>query len=122
MFTKFLYIQVRENRFIVRDPSGPSSVPLQGDASFSSRRLLLADFNVARSCLKELLIKARGTWFPLIMKVVIHPLEKIEDGLAPIEKMAFKELAEQAGAAEAIVWTGPGLSDLEVIAKIKEKN
>jgi len=31
------------------------------------------------------------------------------------------ELAEQAGAAKVLVWTGPQLSDIEVIEKLKKK-
>lgn len=120
MFTKYLYIQVRENTFTVRDVSKPDSVHFQASAPFSAKKMLLGDFNAALPCLQALMRKARGTWFPLLLRVIIHPLEKVEDGLTPVENRAFQELAEVAGAAEVIVWTGSQLSDSEVLAKLKE--
>lgn len=120
MFTKYLYVQVRENTFAVKEVSKPDSVQFHASAPFSAKRMLLGDFDAALPCLMDLIRKARGTWFPLLLRVIIHPMEKVEDGLTPVENRAFLELAEQAGAAEVIVWTGSQLSDSEALAKLKE--
>ena len=122
MLYKYIYVQVRENRFIVRNSGTPEGAPLQGEANFSHSKLLLGDFDVALLCLKPLVDAARGSiLFAPFTSVVIHPLEKIDGGLAPLEERAFMELGEQAGATRVVLWSGPLLSDLEVVAKLKEK-
>jgi len=122
MLLKYLYIQVRENQIVVQDAGNPAAQPLQADSVFSSQRLLIGDFEAALVCLKQLMDKARRPILPaLFAHVVIHPLEKIEGGLAPLEERALIELAEQAGAAKAILWTGPILNNAEVLEKLTRK-
>lgn len=122
MLSRYIYVQVRVNRFAVRDCGNPGGPPLQGEANFSHPRMLLGDFDAALVCLKPLIEALRGSvFFAPFTGILIHPLEKLEDGLAPVEKRALMELAEQAGAAEVVFWTGPSLTDPEVVGKLKGK-
>jgi hypothetical protein len=120
MLFKYLYVQVRENQLVVHDTSNPNAVPIQANSSFSSQRLLLANFDTAVASLKELIRRIYSSILPpLFVHVVIHPLEKIEGGLAPVEERALLELAEVAGAWKVVVWTGPTLNGLDVMRKFK---
>jgi len=121
MFSKYIYIQVFKDRFVVRDAGNPNGEPMEARGAFSQPRLLLADFDAALACLKPLVLAVRGSFVhALFTYAVIHPAEQFDGGMAEIEKRAFMELVEQAGAVKVVVWTGPQLSDLEVIEKLKK--
>jgi rod shape-determining protein MreB len=49
--------------------------------------------------------------------IIIHPMEKTEEGLSEIEERIFKELAAGAGARKIIVWLGYELGNTEVVQK-----
>jgi rod shape-determining protein MreB len=121
MFTKSLYVQVRENQFQVRNVDDSSSIQRNATPGFSHQRMLVGNFTAAQDCLKAAISEARGSGFALLTSVVIHPLEKIEGGLTQVEERLFHELAVGAGAAKVFVWDGAPLSDAEVISKIKGK-
>jgi rod shape-determining protein MreB len=121
MFTKSLYVQVRENQFQVRNVDDSRSIQLNATPGFSHQRMLVGNFTAAQECLKAAISEARGSGFALLTSVVIHPLEKIEGGLTQVEERLFHELAVGAGAAKVFVWDGAPLSDAEVISKIKGK-
>lgn len=68
---------------------------------FSTRRLLVGDFESALELAKRLLKQVyKRSFLKPILKIIVQPLEMIEDGLSSIEKRCFAELGEQAGAAE----------------------
>jgi len=119
MFTKSLYVQVRENQFHIRNVDDSRSIQRNANPVFSSQGKLVDDFAAARQCLKVALTEARGSGFALSTTVVIHPLEKIESVLTQVEERLFRELAIGAGASKVIVWIGAQLSDAEVMSKIK---
>lgn len=121
MFSKPLYVQVRENQFQVRSISDSRTLKKKADQEFSHPRLLVGNFTAAQECLKSLLSEARGSGLALSTPVVIHPLEKIEGGLSQVEERLFHELAIGAGASKVVVWVGAALSDAEALAKIKGK-
>jgi len=77
---------------------------------FDHPRLLLAE-RTLRHFLRQLL---GSRLLPLSPVLVMHPLERLEGGIAPIEVRALQELAAGAGAREALVWTGPELTDAEL--------
>ncbi|OGR63988.1 MAG: hypothetical protein A2X30_07580 [Elusimicrobia bacterium GWB2_63_16] len=121
MLSRYIYIQVFKDRFVVRDAGNPVGEPMEARGAFSQPRLLLGNFDAALTCLKPLLLGVRGSFIHApFTYAVIHPAEQFEGGLAEIEQRAFAELVEQAGAAKVVVWTGPQLSNLEVIEKLKK--
>jgi len=119
MFSKSLYVQIRENQVHVRNIDDPRTVQRQASAAFSHPRMLVGDFTVAQECLKKALSEARGSGFALTTAVVIHPLERIEGGLTLVEERLFHELAVGAGASKVVLWVGAPLSDTEVISKLR---
>ena len=121
MFTKSLYVQVRENQFQVRNVDDSRSIQMKANPGFSHQRMLVGNFTAAQECLKAALSEARGSGFSISTSVVIHPLEKIDGGLTQVEERLFHELAAGAGASKVFVWVGSPLSDAEVISKIKGK-
>lgn len=121
MFTKSLYVQVRENQFQVRNIDDSRSIQRNANPGFSHQRMLVGNFTAAQECLKVALSEARGSGFVLSTSIVIHPLEKIEGGLTQVEERLFHELAIGAGASKVFIWVGAPLSDAEVISKIKGK-
>ena len=121
MFTKSLYVQVRENQFLIRNVDDSRSVQRYANPAFSNQGKLVDDFAAAQQCLKAALLEARGSGLVLSTRVVIHPVEKIDGGLTQAEERLFLELAIGAGASKVIVWVGLPLSDAEVMSKIKGK-
>lgn len=121
MFSKPLYVQVRENQFLVRNINDSRSIQKRAAPGFSHPRMLVGDFTVAQACLKSLLSEARGSGFVMTTPVVIHPLEKVEGGLTQVEERLFQELAVGAGASKVVVWVGGPLSDIEVMSKLNGK-
>jgi rod shape-determining protein MreB len=121
MFIYPMYVQVRENQFLVRDINGSRSFQKKAVPSFSHPRMLIGDFTIAQECLKSLLSQAWASRFALSKPVLIHPLEKIEGGLTQVEERLLQELAVGAGASRVAVWVGKELGDSEAMSKLKGK-
>jgi rod shape-determining protein MreB len=119
MFSKPLYVQIRENRFRVRNINAARDVERRADPGFSHPRALVGDFTAAEVCLKGVLSEARGSGLALSTPVVIHPLEGVEGGLTQLEERTFRALAMGAGASKVVVWAGPALSDAEVLSLLR---
>ena len=118
MLSRPLYVQIRENQFLVRNLSDARSFQQRAASDFSHPRMLVGNFTAAQACLKPLLAKARGSGLILSTPVLMHPLEKNEGGLSQIEERLLQELAIGAGASRVVVWQGAALDDAEAIAKI----
>lgn len=116
MFAKTLYLQIREDEFVVRNVDDARTVRRRAETAFSHRRMLIGNFTAAQACLRPLLAEARGGGLALTTRVVVHPLERIDGGLTQVEERLLQELAIGAGASRAIVWQGAPLSDGEVRA------
>ena len=121
MFKRSLYVQVRENRFDIRNVGDGKTFHATASPPFSHPRMLVGDFTAAQSCLKTLADQARGSGFALKTEMLIHPMEKLEGGLTQIESRVFEELAAGAGASRVVVWSGAPLGDAEVAAKLKDR-
>ena len=121
-FRKMLYVQVFENLFQVRDIDKLQSFQKSATPPFSHPRMLVGDFAAAVTCLKSVISEALGSSIFLTRPwVLIHPKEKTESGLSPVEERVFLELAQSAGAAKVMVWVGPTLTDSEVTARLNQK-
>jgi len=119
LFATVLYVQVRIDRFVVKNISKGTSVDGSAQPPFSHPRMLVGDFTTAQALLKRLVTDVRQG-FSLKTEMLIHPMERIEGGLTEIEDRALRELCIGAGASRVAVWVGSALSDEQVIAKLKE--
>ena len=119
MLKSVLYVQVRQDRMIVRKVGSGQSIDRMAPQPFSHPRTLLGNFVNAESFLQSLVGELKGG-FLLRPVMLIHPLERIEGGLTQIEERAFHELGMGAGASRVKVWSGPAaLSDAEVTEQLK---
>ncbi|MCG8157725.1 hypothetical protein JMY81_12665 [Brenneria goodwinii] len=119
-----LYIQIRKNKMVVRNPEIHQEI---SDASqvFSNSRLLVADFFRAQKVLYDLTRKfVKRSWFKFGRDIlIIHALEMNEGGLSPVEERVLQEITVASSLkAHLIVIDGPRiLTDSEVIEQAKEK-
>lgn len=82
---------------------------------FDHPRTVLSDFHIAERTIKLSLAELfKGQILQPSPIVVIHPLEKTEGGLTMIERRAFRELCEGAGARDVYVWEGPEFSESQI--------
>lgn len=113
---KALYVQVYENRFVLKrlDSGGPA-IEIESIEPFSTQRLLVGQFQAASRALERGFKQARavGSLFGLKPAVVIQPMEKIDGGLSEVEERILTELVLGAGARKVKVWVGRELSDAE---------
>jgi hypothetical protein len=109
-----LYIRIFANRFHIRNVTSGKELDLPSDVPFSYPRSVISEFTVAEALLKQG-VKSVGGFLP--PRVLMHPMEKVEDGLTQIEERVFLEVAYGSGARKAAVWTGNPLRDEEVKEK-----
>ena len=117
LFNKTVYVKVFENRFVLKlIESDAQPVTLMSHENFTTKRLLVGQFGIAEKLLtegiKNLFPRRLFSASPIIL---IHPMEKTEEGLSDVEDRIFRELAAGAGASKVIVWVGHELSDAEVV-------
>ena len=119
MFEKLLantvYLKVFPNRFELKHiESGKVQVEVSTEP-FTTERLLVGHFSVAENALKRGMNRLyEKRWFAPSPIVIVHPMEKTENGLSEVEDRVLRELAAGAGARKVIVWVGSDLSDTEV--------
>ncbi len=89
---------------------------------FDHPRSIISDFTIAEATLRRF-IRELGRGRPrkilrLRPAMVIHPLTRLEGGLTMVEERALLELAIAVGAChgKAMVYTGPELTDEDVLA------
>lgn len=90
---------------------------------FRHPRVPFGDYTLAEKLLQHLVRRfVNGNGFPKPMvRVVVHPLHKLEGGLTQIENRAFRELVENAGARQVVLYEGVELSDRQVDDALFEK-
>jgi len=104
-----IVVEIFVNRMVLRSLASGHSLEVAPSTPFSHPRMLLGDFNVAERALKEALHKMRKPRFwTMPPKVVLHPRERLEGGLSPIEHRAITELAIAAGAMKVGLFEGNG--------------
>lgn len=124
MFSQWLnhivYVKVYANRMELKHLSTGKTVTEIPVQPFTTARLLVGQFTVAEATLAKGLrrLKQRAWWL-IKPCIVMHPLEKVEQGLSEVEERVFKELAARAGARKTVVWVGPALMDREVMTAVK---
>jgi rod shape-determining protein MreB len=85
---------------------------------FGHPRSMVSDFAVAEQLLKIYVARIRAgfNFFRTNPTIVMHLLGDHEGGLTQVERRAFRELALGAGAAKVVIYTGPELSDAQLMA------
>jgi len=113
---RLAYIRLRRNAMTVRDAYTGRELSALAKTPFTTRRLLVGDFVAAEACLRDLLRQLYGRSFGFAPPFgVVHPIEMIEDGLAPVEYRLLQELGEGAGCRSVCVHVGAELSNERVI-------
>lgn len=101
MFRKRFHILLRENSIEVRNLDNGRLGRAQGH--FSHPRLLVGDFHAASLCLNQALRNAGGAGLALRHSALIQPLERLEGGLAELERRLLVELALSNRMSDAVV-------------------
>ncbi len=116
LFSNTVYIKVHPNRLELRDVENGKSTVLLPTQAFTTKRLLVGEFDVADELLKAGMKQLNGDkLFAAAPLVVIQPMSMIEGGLSQVEERVLLELAASSGARKSKVWIGHELSDTEVI-------
>jgi rod shape-determining protein MreB and related proteins len=117
-----VYLKIKINKVWAKQIEGQTVVELYSDEPFTTKRLLIGNFDsalsVTKAAIKQVNLGKRRWVSP---KVVIHPLEYTEGGLSPVEKRLFCELAEAANSFDVRVWEGIELSDMQVVELFQSK-
>ncbi|KGA37244.1 YjaA family stress response protein [Pectobacterium odoriferum] len=119
-----LYIQIRKNKMVVRNPETSQEL---SDSSqvFSNSRLLVADFFRAEKVLQDLADKfIKRSWFKFGQDVlIIHALEMNEGGLSQVEERILQEIAVAASprARLIVIESSQTLVDAELIELARKK-
>ena len=82
---------------------------------FDHPRTPFSDFTVAEQLLVAFVGKLGGKGFTGIDAMVMALAEEPKGGLTQVEIRVMKELAMGSGARRAVVWSGPQLSDEQVL-------
>ena len=93
-----IYIKIYHNKIAITNLKSDQTISKSSVITFSSTRLLVAEFNVAenliRDVLKEMGIANRN------LKILIQQIDNFENELFESEKRILRDLAEQAGGTE----------------------
>ena len=118
LFANTIYLKIFPNRFELKHiESGRLQMEVSSDP-FTTERLLVGKFSTAEYVLKRGMKRLHeNRWLAPSPIIVVHPMEKAENGLSEVEERALRELAIGAGARKVFVWVGNVLSDEEVIEK-----
>lgn len=120
MFSNTVYVKVSANRFSLRHVESKTEASVVADIPFTTKRLLIGQFQTAEKTLKPAIKKIlKGGIFAVAPKILMHPLEMTEGGLSEVEERIFVELARGAGALKAVVWIGHVLTDDQVLEKLR---
>ena len=112
------YVQLSENRVRVRDLDSGRELERCAEPPFSHPRMLVGDFIAAQACLKAVVGELGAGRLSLKTEVLMHPLERLEGGLTPIESRCLEELGAGCGAGKVRVWTGARLGDSEARSRL----
>ena len=122
LFANTLYIKVFPNRFELKQIETGKTAIAPSPRAFTTNRLLVGEFSHAEEALNKAIKQLyEKQWFSPKPRVVIQPMEKVENGLSEVEERVLLELAARAGARSVSVWVGHNLSDSEVLSKAETK-
>ena len=122
MFSNNVYVRIRKNQFQLRNLESAADLTVMASEPFTTTRCLIGQFGLAESLLRKALERLPKSGFLAVApRMLVHPLEMVEDGLSEVEERVFREIALGAQASKAVVWVGHVLSDAEVKEKLRGK-
>ena len=99
----------------------PPDAVIRRVTPFDHPRLLLADFDAAEQFLRHGIRQIlRAKWFRPSPMICIHPVGKIDGGVAPLEERAFRDIALLAGARKVVFNEGAQLAPQQVNRLLEE--
>jgi actin-like ATPase involved in cell morphogenesis len=120
--TQKVYIQIRRNQITAINLNTGEETSRLAIRPFSTQRIVLASFDPANetvlAAIRDLGLKTTFS----SLKVAIQQMEGAEGGLSDIEKRAFRDIAEMAGARKVYIIEGEQrLSIAEALSIIDDR-
>ncbi len=112
-----IYIKIYENRIYVRNIDACKEISLSSESPFTTERLLIGTFTVAKTLITKGIKIIMGKQF-FAPTILMHPIEKVDGGLSQVEERVLRDLAISVGAQKVVVWVGHELTDNDVIQKV----
>ena len=102
---KYFYVKFYFNKIEVTNLETGETVSKTSVEKFSTKRIVIADFNSAELLLREIIdsFKTSKNIFKNQFEVLMQQMEEFEDGVSEIEKRAYRDLAEQAGTVKVFL-------------------
>ncbi len=95
--------------------------PHSAEGKTGHPRALVDSFTVASRAVRSAADAVKGFATFQLIRAVIHPMAKTEDGLTEVEERVQRELARGAGASAVVVWVGAPLSDDAAVQMLRQK-
>ena len=117
LFSKqIIYVQVLKNQFILKSINSSKIVTMKAEVPFSTQRLLIGQFSIAEKLLRLGVEEVLDRKFIFAPKMIIHPLEYVEEGLSEVEEKVLIECGLTTGAQNVKIWVGDVLTDDKVVS------
>jgi rod shape-determining protein MreB len=102
--THTIHIRLYTDRVVLRYVDRDVTLDKKSIEKFSNSRMVLANFRNAESHIRFMLDEiSEGKKFRSPIRVLIQPMEKVEDGISQVEEVSFNDLALQIGAKYAFI-------------------
>jgi rod shape-determining protein MreB len=123
-FSLPIYVRISINRItidVLHDPV--RQFEENSDTPFTTTRLLVGDFKSAEKTLSSGVSKVvGGALIKKSVRMVMHPVAMVEEGLSEVEKRVFNELALSAGAHSVVLHQGDVLLKDEALKLLDGKS
>ncbi|MBD80142.1 MAG: hypothetical protein CL840_14610 [Crocinitomicaceae bacterium] len=118
---RIVHIKVFRNKIEVIDFKSGKTKSVLASRSFSSKRLLIADFHSAEATMKKALDAVIPIYFGVIspsLDVFIQAMEIYNGGLSMVEVRTFVDSAEHCGAKRVVVRDGSKFYSANQVIKL----
>ena len=115
-----LYVKISTNEIEVTNLSTCETIIKKAQDPFSTNRIVVGSFFKINSLMKEILqeLKIPSTFWTT-RRMLIQQTEKMDDGLAEIEKRALRDIGELSGANIVIILDHPNrISNQEAMVQL----
>lgn len=116
MHRQHLYVRIARDKMIVRHIESGREVEIIAEPAFSSDEKLIADFQAASSALRAALKKTEPRKWFYFPRMVMHPLEMIDEQTEERKLRVFRNLAIDQDAVVVKIHVGKPLSDQDILA------
>lgn len=96
-----VYVKIYPDKIEITNIKTQQTIARTSTTKFSSNRLLVAEYNVAQTLIREI-VKELGL-SRRSLKVLIQQMKEFEGGLYEAEKRVLRDLAEQAGGVSVYI-------------------